>query len=980
MPRVPAKPRKFKARNLTCPYPTCRSLFKNASGRTQHMNAMHACTFAPAPRAPVPAPDEIEHQHDFEEGQPGQLHDAIAPDGDNEQHEIAQNEQRETRLHPHLTGRPCRKNGHFLPPDSEPEPEDRPPPTDFSPYNNRPHFELADFLFRKDQMSGAKIDELMGLWAATLPEDQDPPFADHKDLYETIDDTPLGGVKWESFTVSYTGVVPDVNPPAWMSDEYTVWYRCPRQVLLNQLSNPDFAHEMDYTPKQVYGTNNKREYKDFMSGNWAWKQADILAEDPANEGATFCPVILGSDKTTVSVGTGHTEYYPLYLSNGLVHNNARRAHRNAVSVIAFLAIPKTDQEHQNLDNYRTFRRRLFHTSLRFILHSLRPGMTEAEIVRCADGHYRRMLYGLGPYIADYPEQALLACIVQGWCPKCTAPHDDLDSAECVRRSHEHTEALLEAFNHATLWNDYGVISDLTPFTVDFPRADIYELISPDLLHQVIKGTFKDHLVDWVVAYIEHEHSASDAAAILADIDRRIAATPSFPGLRNFEQGRGFKQWTGDDSKGLMKVFLPAIAGHVPEQMLRAVSAFMEFCYIARRNVIDEHSLDMLDDALERFHRDREIFRNVGVRPTGFSLPRQHSLKHYRPHIQLFGALNGLCSSITESKHIKAVKEPWRRSSRFNAIGQMLLTNQRLDKLAAARMDFTARGMLNGPCVRLPRAIVAAPEEHAEDMQDEQEQEDNDAAAAAAAAIAAEDDDEGDVDGPTVLGEVVLAKGRVRGLPSDVEELADVVGHPRLPELIRRFLFEQVNPGQDVSGMDVPLEDCPEFSGRVSIFPSAVATYYAPSDMCGVGGMHRERIRSVQSWRRGPPRRDCAFIERDANLPGFRGLHAVRVLLFMSLKYNGRLYPCALVSWFSPIDDVPCPDTGMWIVEPDVDQDGTRSLSVVHIDCFLRGAHLIGVPAGDTFLPVGFQASDSLDAFQAFYVNKYADHHSHEIAF
>jgi hypothetical protein len=36
---------------------------------------------------------------------------------------------------------------------------------------------------------------------------------------------------------------------------------------------------------------------------------------------------------------------------------------------------------------------------------------------CADGQYRRVIYGLGPYIADYPEQALLACIVQNWCPK-----------------------------------------------------------------------------------------------------------------------------------------------------------------------------------------------------------------------------------------------------------------------------------------------------------------------------------------------------------------------------------------------------------------------------------------------------------------------------------------------------------------------------------------------------------------------------------
>lgn len=67
-------------------------------------------------------------------------------------------------------------------------------------------------------------------------------------------------------------------------------------------------------------------------------------------------------------------------------------------------------------------------------------------------------------------------------------------------------------------------------------------------------------------------------------------------------------------------------------------------------------------------------------------------------IRAFGAPNGLCSSITESKHIKAVKKPWRRSSRYQALGQMLLTNQRLDKLAAARVDFQRRGMLKGTCL------------------------------------------------------------------------------------------------------------------------------------------------------------------------------------------------------------------------------------------------------------------------------------------
>ena len=139
-------------------------------------------------------------------------------------------------------------------------------------------------------------------------------------------------------------------------------------------------------------------------------------------------------------------------------------------------------------------------------------------------------------------------------------------------------------------------------------------------------------------------------------------------------------------------------------MVRAFASFLDFCYIARHNVLNEKSLDELKEALERFHHYRNIFQTTGVRPSGFSLPWQHSLVHYWNTIWLFGAPNGLCSSITESKHIKAIKEPWRRSNCFNALGQMLLTNQQLDKLASAQVDFTHRGMLKGTC--LSDAILA----------------------------------------------------------------------------------------------------------------------------------------------------------------------------------------------------------------------------------------------------------------------------------
>jgi len=155
------------------------------------------------------------------------------------------------------------------------------------------------------------------------------------------------------------------------------------------------------------------------------------------------------------------------------------------------------------------------------------------------------------------------CIV-----RCTARPEDLDG-EGGRRSREHTELLVHELELGVLWDEYGLVGDIVvssaffpipfylplgdvlwrplasmgtsccrlstllemsaanlltqviqPFTNDFPRADIHELIAPDILHQLIKGSFKDHLVAWIQEYLTITHGAARGNEVLDDIDRR----------------------------------------------------------------------------------------------------------------------------------------------------------------------------------------------------------------------------------------------------------------------------------------------------------------------------------------------------------------------------------------------------------------------------------------------------------------------------
>ena len=161
---------------------------------------------------------------------------------------------------------------------------------------------------------------------------------------------------------------------------------------------------------------------------------DLISVDPDTHGAFFIPIILGSDKTTVSVTTGQQEYHPIYLSVGNVCNHLRRVHKDTLVFIGFLPIPKGESSivltprcmashglvgaRKDTDNetFRDFRRRLFHGCITVIHKPIEPFMIEWDVIRCSDHHFQHAIYGLGPYIADYPEQTATSGTVYGWCP------------------------------------------------------------------------------------------------------------------------------------------------------------------------------------------------------------------------------------------------------------------------------------------------------------------------------------------------------------------------------------------------------------------------------------------------------------------------------------------------------------------------------------------------------------------------------------
>ncbi|KDQ55428.1 hypothetical protein JAAARDRAFT_195807 [Jaapia argillacea MUCL 33604] len=225
-------------------------------------------------------------------------------------------------------------------------------------------------------------------------------------------------------------------------------------------SDPDGAPFRD--AQDLYNTIDSIEHGDAPWESFeAWNKSTTIAEaDQATHRSMLVPIILGTDKTTVSVATGQNDFHPVYMLLGNVHNSVRRAHRDALLPIAFLAIPKACRKEEDTDEFQIFQKQVYHASLAKILSPLRAAMTTPEVVWCPDGHYRCAIYELGPFIADYPEQVVLAGIVQGWCPRCRATPEQLGGLG-EPQFEAHTDVLIDGFDPGWAWTTYGIDVNVT---------------------------------------------------------------------------------------------------------------------------------------------------------------------------------------------------------------------------------------------------------------------------------------------------------------------------------------------------------------------------------------------------------------------------------------------------------------------------------------------------------------------------------------
>ncbi|KAI9273132.1 hypothetical protein BDA99DRAFT_533951 [Phascolomyces articulosus] len=456
-------------------------------------------------------------------------------------------------------------------------------------------------------------------------------------------------------------------------------YRNIKDVCQAIFSHPIFWKVMINKPS-VHRQNGERVFLDIDSGEH-WEEMQL--KFPGN---IILNILLGSDQTIVA-GNGRHKAWPIYLKLGNVPMKFRNSEKHHASrVLAYLPVVNWKEGVNPPTWLATARVAIFHHCLSLILA---PFRSENESVQpfLLQGPYNRIypcIPILSCYIADLPEQRMIAIVKNGQtkfsCPRCLLPTahfhlpyqpENVQNNGVILRSKEFMEAI---YKHGkTMLNNGQSVTALcraySTHIVESPK-DFISIYFRTLFGEYLY--LMKFLIFWLwIVYINLEVYINILLNVLKRLlkhcrmEMRTSLITAFKELRSFKTGyilSALKNPIYTEMKSHMSILLSCVHDFIPLQASLCLRKFIDFFYLATRNIHTESSLKEMHYTLEEYNSLCPIFQSYSRSKLRF--PKHHMLWKYHSDIRKFGVVSGYSTCQTEYQHKVDAKSPGRRMSSF----------------------------------------------------------------------------------------------------------------------------------------------------------------------------------------------------------------------------------------------------------------------------------------------------------------------------
>lgn len=362
--------------------------------------------------------------------------------------------------------------------------------------------------------------------------------------------------------------------------------------------------------------------------------------------------------------------HPVFITIGNIQSDVRmQATSHAWRCVAFIPTPTFDI-HPDFQTLLTAR--LFHRCMDIVFRSLKETSLNGSLMTDALGYIRSCYTPLVAYIADLPEQQLIACVAKNASPVTTAtlaefgdatPHPPRNGSSTLKQIEDLCREV-DPWDLASFQRKAKAMKLLgvhLPFWRNWRFADPAIFLNGEILHTCHKFFF-DHVLTWC-----------KEAAGTRILDSRFKTQHKRVGTRHFTSGVShIKQMTGREHRDIQRTIVPMIANATPRVtplFVYCVRSIIEFIYRAQSPVHSDASIASMVKALQEFHATRQAIVDAEARKgtngviADFNIPKLELFQSFARNILDNGNLIQYTADVSERLLITHCKVPFERTSR-----------------------------------------------------------------------------------------------------------------------------------------------------------------------------------------------------------------------------------------------------------------------------------------------------------------------------